>query len=529
LLWLWRARRWIVAAMLVAIAAVVAYAIHDLCRDEPEAFFDRPGLPNDPIKQLKYGSTGGDRLAGIPVGIFKALPQLCRDYLPGDGWQSLGFIYEDGMDRPVGTSLRRSLGFERVSLNCGTCHVGTYRANATDRPTVQVGMPANKIDLAAFTHFVTRCVLDERFNPWQVMQASDRAGVHYSWFKRLVLGYVAVPVIKLAVTLVQYRFRFFDHEPEPGPGRFDTFNPAKALLNWHFESLPKRESVGLADFPSLWRQEQRNTMHMHLHWDGNNVSVDERNRSAAFGSGAVPTTLDRRAFNFIGKWLRSADNRPPKYAERIEPINDELSARGHTIYAEYCADCHGASGDDFSGKYVGKVDDISHVGTDPCRLDNYTYELALEQNNLYAGFPDERFRHFRKTNGYANMPLDGLWLRGPYLHNGSVPTVRDLLEPSANRPNDFYRGYDIIDRKKLGFISNVAEADGVKFFHYETRCIGDADYCKHQENPENVYQNNACAPGGWAGNGNRGHEGKEYGTELSVDDKDALVEYLKTF
>ena len=32
-----------------------------------------------------------------------------------------------------------------------------------------------------------------------------------------------------------------------------------------------------------------------------------------------------------------------------------------------------------------------------------------------------RFRHFRKTDGYANMPLDGLWLRAPYLHNGSVP------------------------------------------------------------------------------------------------------------
>ena len=29
------------------------------------------------------------------------------------------------------------------------------------------------------------------------------------------------------------------------------------------------------------------------------------------------------------------------------------------------------------------------------------------------------------------MPLDGLWLRAPYLHNGSVPTLRDLLEPSA--------------------------------------------------------------------------------------------------
>jgi hypothetical protein len=512
--------------MLVGIAGVGAYVIHDLRRDEPEAFFGRRGVPDDPIKQLKYGSTGGDRLAGIPVGIFKALPELCRDYLPGDGWQSLGFIYEDGMDRPVGTSLRRSLGFERISLNCGTCHVGTYRANATDRPVVVPGMPAHRIDLAAFAHFLMKCAQDERFNPWQVAQASDRTGVHYSWVKRKVLAYLVVPIMKLALNFAQFRFRFFDNEPAPGPGRFDTFNPAKALLNWNFDHLPRRESIGLADFPSLWLQEQRVTM--HLHWDGNNDSVEERNRSAAFGSGATPTILDRRAMRFLGNWLRSADNKPPKYAERIAPIDDALAAIGKGLYDKHCADCHGVSGQDFSGKYVGEVDDIAQIGTDPCRLDNYSYELAVEQDNLYAGYSKKRFSHFRKTNGYANMPLDGLWLRGPYLHNGSVPTVRDLLEPWEDRPPVFYRGYDVVDREKLGFISNVAEADGVKFFRYETRCIGDD--CKYRkDNPENKPDGNVCVPGGWAGNSNRGHDGPRYGTDLSEKQKDAIVEYLKKF
>lgn len=526
LCWLWRMRARLCLAILATFALIVGYAVYDFRRDEPEAFFGRPDFPDEPIKQFKYGSTGGDHLVGIPVGIFKALPELCRDMLPGDGWQSLGFIYEKGMDRPVGTSLRRSWGFERISLNCGTCHVGTYRANPTATPVIVPGMPANKIDLAAFEHFLTRCILDERFNPWQVMQASDRAGVHYSWFKRWVLGYLGVPIFKLAISLVQTRFRFFDYETKPGPGRFDTFNSAKALLNWNFEHLPKRESIGLADFPSLWRQKQR--VGMHLHWDGNNVSVDERNHSAAFGTGAVPTYLDRPAMKFIRNWLMSDGNKPPKYEKHIGPVNAERAATGKKLYKDLCADCHGASGEDFSGQYVGKVDTIDHIRTDPCRLDNYSYELAVEQGNLYADFPDERFKHFRKTPGYANMPLDGLWLRGPYLHNGSVPTVRDLLEPSDKRPPMFYRGYDVVDREKLGFISNVAEADGVKFFRYETRCIGDA--CKYREdNPENNHVGNVCTPGGWAGNGNRGHEGQDYGTDLASDQKDAIVEYLKTF
>ena len=117
-------------------------------------------------------------------------------------------------------------------------------------------------------------------------------------------------------------------------------------------------------------------------------------------------------------------------------------------------------------------------------------------NLLYAGYP-WRFTHFRKTAGYANMPLDGVWLRAPYLHNGSVPTLRDLLEPPPARPQTFYRGYDVYDRKKGGFVSGVAEEKGRKYFLYDTALPG---------------------------NGNGGHL---YGTQLTPAEKEALVEYMK--
>ena len=119
----------------------------------------------------------------------------------------------------------------------------------------------------------------------------------------------------------------------------------------------------------------------------------------------------------------------------------------------------------------------------------------------YAGTP-YRFCHYRKTFGYANMPLDGLWLRAPYLHNGAVPTLRDLLDAADKRPKEFYRGNDVYDSVKVGFVSGVAEEGGRKYFHFDTRI---------------------------SGNGNGGHEGKTYGTELNTDEKDALVEFLKTF
>src|SRR5262249_2135888 len=150
-------------------------------------------------------------------GIFKALPVLCRDHLPGDGWQSLGFLYEDGADRPIGTSLRHSLGFDRISLNCATCHVGTYRATPEDRPVIVVGMPSNHMDLAGFPRFLTACALDERFNPWQVIEAAERGGARYSWFERVLLQYGAVTAMKEFLVLARHRFRFLDDEVESGP------------------------------------------------------------------------------------------------------------------------------------------------------------------------------------------------------------------------------------------------------------------------------------------------------------------------
>ena len=125
----------------------------------------------------------------------------------------------------------------------------------------------------------------------------------------------------------------------------------------------------------------------------------------------------------------------------------------------------------------------------------------MNQSTLYAGYP-HRFTHFRKTHGYANMPLDGLWLRAPYLHNGSVPTLRALLQPAAQRPQVFYRGSDVIDARNVGFIADVPEENGVRYFAFDTRVPG---------------------------NSNQGHEGAAYGTELSEPEKDALLEYLKTF
>ena len=78
-------------------------------------------------------------------------------------------------------------------------------------------------------------------------------------------------------------------------------------------------------------------------------------------------------------------------------------------------------------------------------------------------------------------------------------TLRDLMEPPDGRPPVFYRGYDVYDQARVGFLTNVAEEGGRRFFLYDTSLPG---------------------------NSNAGHL---YGTALPDEDKAAIVEYLKTF
>jgi cytochrome c5 len=465
---------------------------------------DSPVEYQDDLDHFKYGSLGSEHEFGIPYWIWRALPELFSDKLPGNknGWQSVGFVFEKGKQLPVGMSQRRYLGFDVVWLNCAFCHAGTVREAPQSQPKVYAAMPANTFDFRAFMRFLFATGEDRRFTPQDILRQIDtirkREGLRrLPLIDRLVLRFYGIYYMRERILTLRDRLNFIAAQPEWGPGRVDTFNPLKAYFNFPPEKLAEEERIGTTDFPSIWNQGQRETLKMNLHWDGNNVSLEERNRSAAMGTGITPPTGDRKSLKRVADWLRKLD--APAYPFKIDK---ELAGQGAPVYKKYCAECHGADGKDFRGEAVGKVVPIEDIGTDRRRLDSYTYDVAVNQNLIFAGYGEERFSHFRKTFGYANSPLDGVWLRAPYLHNGSVPTLRDLLEPSTKRPPKFYRGYDVYDQKKVGFVSDVAEENGRKYFHYDT---------------------------GEPGNSNKGHDGKRYGTELSNAEKDALVEYLKTF
>lgn len=499
-------RRVVLVLVLIVLAIVIGWLVYRFTADQPVEYTAID-------EHFKYGSIGSEPggslsnpLGGVlpPYWVFRTLPEICPDKLPG-GYESIGVLYEEGHDLPIGVSRRWRLGLEQVGLNCAFCHTGTVRETPADEPRLVLGMPANQLDIQEFFRFILECSLDPRLTADNLMGRIEEAGGELDAVDRLIYANVLIGQVKLTVLGLQQRIGVLmqDDVTAWGRGRVDTFNPYKSIeFNWPLDRLPHDELIGASDFPSLWNQQPRARSLPHapngmwLHWDGNNNSVDERNLSASLGAGVTPTTIDHAALRRVRDWAWTLP--PPEYPFAIDR---DLARQGETIYAAYCTDCHADHrfrDGEVAGSQVGTVVPIEEIGTDPFRLNSYTYTFAANQYMLYPE-SEYRFRHFRKTEGYANHPLDGIWARAPYLHNGSVPTLRDLLEPPEDRPVRFYRGYDVYDRERLGFVSHVASENGMDYFLYDT-----------------------TEPG----NGNGGHL---YGTALDPEDKRALVEYMKTF
>jgi hypothetical protein len=127
------------------------------------------------------------------------------------------------------------------------------------------------------------------------------------------------------------------------------------------------------------------------------------------------------------------------------------------------------------------IDDVTARTTDPVKLD------LDDAAKVIANAPPPGL-------AYKARPMDGIWATAPYLHNGSVPTLRDLFTAEGARPKTFYVGSRAFDPINVGF--STTQAPGT--FLFDTTV---------------------------AGNSNQGHT---WGTSLAASDVEALIEYLKS-
>jgi mono/diheme cytochrome c family protein len=494
-----RRRRW--GIFLFAAALVGSYFFWRIVPEVPVAYAD--GREN-----FKYGSFGSEPQNGIPYWIWKVLPTTFPEHVPKTyndalDYTAFGFLQEEGHDTPIGFSQRRVYGITLVGLNCAVCHTGSVRTGPGAEPRLVLGMPANTMDLQSYFRFLFDCAGDGRFTETELMPRIE-AVAGLDPLERLTYK-IAIKQVRDALLARSQRLSYLQARddggelirPPFGPGRVDTFNPYKAV-QFNFP-MADDHTVGTADLPSLWNQQIRKDL--ALHWDGNNSSLAERNKSAAMGAGATPVSLDLPRMDRFEAWIETLP--PPKYADFFGDgaIDPEAAGRGARVYRRWCARCHDVDYQPSQDRLVGTVIPIEDIRTDRQRLDSFSPELESQMNTIGAGHP-WRFNHFRKTFGYACMPLDGVWARAPYLHNGSVPTLWELLTPEARRSQSvFYRGDDVYDTRDVGFRCNVARDGGRRFFPFDPTKRG---------------------------NGNQGHSGPAYGTDLPDGEKKDLLEYLKT-
>lgn len=190
----------------------------------------------------------------------------------------------------------------------------------------------------------------------------------------------------------------------------------------------------------------------------------------------------------------------PKYPL---PIDRPLAARGEVVFAAHCARCHGSYG--ARPSYPNKIIPLKQIGTDPRRFEGITGKFAeYYDRSWFAG--DYKAL---AGDGYQAPPLDGIWATAPYLHNGSVPTLYDLLH-SKTRPVRFTRSYATeradYDERQVGWkvqtVSSLPDAKTTPAL--ERRKVYDTTQ---------------------PGRSNRGHT---FGDRLSDPERWAVIEYLKT-
>jgi hypothetical protein len=308
-----------------------------------------------------------------------------------------------------------------------------------------------------------------------------------------------------------------------GPGRVDAFGSARAFLFEPEDStfVPKNP----VSYPFLWGLHRTGW----FHYDNNTTSILQRNFGQALGVGAVydpktnSSTLNPR--NLYRLEELATKLKPPAWPKEIlGAIDQESAKRGMVHFDNLCSNCHGKGSDTGIFNQKNKMFDVKALGTDPGRAQVFAEKLdgtpfatligdkmqvvmdqSFKDNNLT---PEEKEKFARAPwegsavvkvqweglGKYSARPLNGIWATGPFLHNGSVPTLDDLLQPASKRPEKFVVGNREFDPIKLGYVSDRKDQEP----NFNTQIDG---------------------------NHNTGHE---YGTKLEEKDRKDLLEYLKS-
>ncbi len=506
-----------------------------------------PSWSKDDLNFFLHGSMSTEV---VPEAVLRAFIKTYPDLFPTGDLSHLGLIPDPDFGWPIGISRKVEVkhlgGLPAIGINCASCHVAQITSTSNREPirilgvtshfnvegffnsvliaTFKTSDPANmKKFLAAYSALdpnadkAVQQILgkpnvkaQEIFeNEWQKQEENIKArmaadpfgskGVAPGELHTILPGDVVLDgeltadgryLSELPHTMLKlfHNMRAVLHVPDQppkkvppasGPGRNDAFGLLAASL------LNAPQPYSPIKFGLVWNVGKRTW----VHWDGNTRSPIARNLLASLGLGApMHGKHGDLVFADVKRQTDLSEKiAPPRYPFRID---NEAAKRGEPLFGANCNSCHGGPESD------KRLFPVAEVGTDPHRAEMFTQKLADGFNKFLAELESEGYQPpkefgVRSTGKYWAVTLNGVWARSPYLHNGSVRTMHDLLTSPTQRAKTFHRGSRMFDEKEMGYTDEGAY----------------------------VLDTNG------SGNSNSGHD---YGTKLSENENRDLIEYLKT-
>jgi hypothetical protein len=450
-----------------------------------------------------------------------------------------------------------------MGITCAACHTGQIQYQGKQ---IRIdGGNGNRFELAAWISTISAALNATLEDPQRfqamIKRMQKNGAVNPADVKRR-LESDAASLNKIV------KYQFILPFP-PGPGRMDALqlihNALMALGTGEYSNA--YPNVAPVKPPFLWNAPQS----AWVQWSGIANNPLKRNFGESLGAftrhdltsksedqGLFDTTSDIKGVAKLEDTLKRLA--PPQWPEQIfGKLDQKKVEHGKKLFAENCVECHTTYPYRWSPpRQQGKrfiengIVPQKIVGTDATQLNEVSFspEAVIATGNLapYFGgkmkvtsaefnqviqnkmivkavkkagpFPKEKFMEMNAYTNFSNnpptkapehsykaAPRDGAWATGPFLHNGSVPNIYELLSPAKERTKKFYvtREFDPV---KLGV--NIA--------------IG--------KNPDYLFDTSL------KGNSNAGHSFEEgfkgansdgiIGRALLPDERYALIEYLKS-
>jgi hypothetical protein len=365
-------------------------------------------------------------------------------------------------------------GVELVTSNCLGCHAAPLNGELV------IGLGNEFLDFTGDPVMAVEAAgayVDGDAEAAEWARWADRLSAIAPWAMTDTVG--ANPAVAITLALMAHR------DPE--------------TLTWSDEPLLEPPPVGTVpvSVPPWWNVGKKHAMFYNGEGRGDHVRY-----MMLASTTCTDTVAEARA---IDAWFRDvraylATLQAPAYPY---PIDADLAAAGEEVFLSSCKECHGRYGE--IELYPNKLIALDEVGTDPLLAEKAYHDGERFVRWFNASFYGEQSAA-SPALGYVAPPLDGVWATGPYLHNGSVPTLAALLD-SGSRP--VYWRHDgaepDYDQDALGWRYQALEEGRGQFASLE----------------EQKWVYDTTRPGF----GNQGHD---FGDELGDGERRALLEYLKT-